>query len=263
MRARRRARTVSGVVAALAVCAGGCASTSGEDEVTPQADDRPAVLLEFEDVTAGAVDPSNSGSLQGAARAMGINGGELRPIAGPDGQALRFPAFDSSSSPARAVLVLAPDDGGLDPGEQDLELGVDFMLDATTEGPNDDGNNLVQRGLSDDPVQFKLQVDHGAASCRIVGDQGTVTVTSGVKAEPRTWYGLTCSRVGDEVTLRLLSEGGEVLDEVTRGVRTGAMTFDPSVPLTMGGKVGADGSVVENNSDQLNGALDNVFVHVG
>ena len=65
------------------------------------------------------------------------------------------------------------------------------------------------------------------------------------------------------MTLLLRSDGGEVLDEVARSVRTGSLTFDPAVPLTMGGKVGAEGGVVEDNSDQLNGALDNVFVHVG
>ena len=263
-RARRRARTVPAIVAVLAACTAGCSSTSGEEAADPGTDSRPTVLLDFEDVPAGAVTAaSDSGSMGGEAETEGINGGELRPIAGPDGQALRFPAFDSSSRPARAVLVLPADDTALDPGVRDFELGVDFMLDAESEGANDDGNNLVQRGLSADPVQYKLQVDHGAASCRVVGDQGEVTVTSQVTTEPRTWYRLSCSRAGDEVRLVLRSEEGEVLDEVTRNVRTGSLTFDPAVPLTMGGKVGADGSVVEDNSDQLNGALDNVFVHVG
>ena len=44
--------------------------------------------------------------------------------------------------------------------------------------------------------------------------------------------------------------------------RVGSLTFDPAVPLVMGGKLTADGVVVQRKADQLNGALDNVFVDV-
>lgn len=214
-------------------------------------------------VDSASPEAPNEGSLQGAAESKVANGGRLRLQPGPDGQAVRFPAFDASSDPARAVLVYWSDADGLDPGEQDFRFGADFMLDAVTQGDDDDGNNLVQRGLSSDRMQYKLQADDGLASCRLEGDQGSVTVTSRVRIEPQVWYTVTCSREGDEVTLHLQTVTGQDLDTVKRGARIGSLEFDSSVPLAMGGKLTADGVVVRSEADQLNGALDNVFVHVG
>ena len=267
----RRAGRGAAVVAAVLTCLTACALTSGDDVADSGATARsagedvpPAVLFEFEDtMDASRPQTSNTGSLQGAAEGRVANGGRLDPQPGPDGQAVRFPAFDASPNPPRAVLVYWSDGAGMDPGEHDFRLGADFMLDAVTQGENDDGNNLVQRGLSSDRLQYKLQADNGFASCRLEGDQGSVTVTSGVRIEPQVWYSLTCSRAGDEVTLVLQSVTGEELDTVRRGARIGSLTFDRSVPLTMGGKLTPDGVVVQSESDQLNGALDNVFVHVG
>ena len=109
---------------------------------------------------------------------------------------MRFPAFDASEEAGRAVLVFDPPDGGLDMGERDFRFGVDFALDDVTQGGEDDGNNLVQRGLSADPVQFKIQADGDRASCRLAGDEGSVVITSQVELEPHVWYRIVCSRTG-------------------------------------------------------------------
>lgn len=274
--ARRLAGPGMPIGMALLMCLTACTLTSADDAADSGStaqnagqDVPPAVLFGFEDmVDSASPQASNEGSLQGAAESKVANGGRLRVQPGPDGQAVRFPAFDASSDPARAVLVYRSDaggldPGGLDPGEQDFRFGADFMLDTVTQGENDDGNNLVQRGLSSDRMQYKLQADFGLASCRLEGDHGSVTVTSRVRIEPQVWYTVTCSREGDEVTLDLQTVTGQDLDTVKRGARTGSLKFVSSVPLVMGGKLTADGVVVRRKADQLNGALDNVFVHVG
>lgn len=261
---RRHARAVPLGVALLA-CLSACAMTPGDDEPGAAAqetayDGPPAVMFGFEDAAGTGV--ANEGSLAGAAEARVANGGQMRAEPGPDGHALRFPAFDGSPEAARAVMAYWSDGGGMDPRDRNFRFGADFVLDAVTQGENDDGNNLVQRGLNGDGTQFKLQADNGLASCYVEGDLGSVTVRSEVGIEAGTWYGLTCSREGDEVALVLRSESGEELDTVTRGARIGSLVFERSVPLTMGGKLTPEGTVVRGESDQLNGALDNVFVHV-
>ena len=253
---------------ALLACLSACASTAGDDEPGGAArgtayDGPPSVVFGFEDASgADLTGVANGGSSAGDAEARVANGGQVSAEDGPDGRALRFPAFDGSAEPARAVMAYSSDDGGMDPRDRGFRFGADFVLDAVTQGENDDGNNLVQRGLNGDGTQFKLQADNGLASCYVEGDQGSVTVRSEVGIEAGTWYGVTCERDGDEVTLVLESESGEELDTVTRGARVGSLVFEPSVPLTMGGKLSPGGDVVRGESDQLNGALDNVFVHV-
>lgn len=261
---RHAARTVLAGVALLA-CLAGCAMTPGDDEPgaaaqDPTSDGPPAVMFGFEDAAGTGV--ANEGSLAGAAEERVANGAQLRAEPGPDGQALRFPGFDGSPEPARAVMAYWSEGDGMDPGDRDFRFGADFVLDDVNQGESDDGNNLVQRGLNGDGTQFKLQADNGIASCYVEGDQGSVTVRSEVSIAAGSWYGVTCSREGDEVTLVLESESGEELDTVIRGGRVGSLVFEPSVPLTMGGKLTPDGDVVRGESDQLNGALDNVFVHV-
>ena len=269
--ARHRGRRSGAAAAVLMLCLTACSPTAADDVTESGATARnaaqtpPAVRFDFEDVAdeVTSLNVPNAGSSTGVAEAKGAADGRVLVEPGPDGQAARFPALDESGELARAVLVYTADDGALDPGEEDFRFGADFVLDAVTQGENDDGNNLVQRGLSADRVQYKLQAENGFASCRIEGDQGAVMVTATVRLQPQRWYRVMCGREGDEVSLHLESDGGKDLDTVTRSMRTGSLEFDASVPLTMGGKLAPDGDVVRRMADQLNGALDNVFVTVG
>jgi hypothetical protein len=271
LNAQLRARPGLSAVTVVLLCLTACTSSASDDATGSEptarnaGQDAPsAVVFDFENVVDGAsVRVANAGSLKGAAKSEVANGGRVEVQPAFDGQALRFPAFDDSDEPARAVLVYSSSGGGLDPGEEDFRFGADFMLDEVTQGGNDDGNNLVQRGLSVDRMQYKLQAENGFASCRLEGDQGSVRVTSRVRVEPRQWYRVMCWREGDEVSLRLETPDGKELDTVTRGTRTGSLEFDSSVPLAMGGKLAPDGDVVRRMADQLNGALDNVFVTIG
>jgi hypothetical protein len=52
----------------------------------------------------------------------------------------------------------------------DFRFGAAFRLDAVSQGSRaDNGDNLVQRGLSGDPAQYKLQLDGRVPACRVQG----------------------------------------------------------------------------------------------
>ena len=228
-------------------------------------DAAPAVLFSFSHVSSASVRTVvNQGRLGGRATTMAVDGGRVVPTTGPRGTALRFPGADSSARHRRAILVYTSDDDGLDPGDGDLRLGADFKLDRVSQAGDDNGNNIVQRGLSRDPTQYKLQAEDGFASCRIAGDLGELTVKSTTRIKPGMWYHVTCARSGDEVSLSLQTlERGAPVDREYRMGAIGSLTCKPSVPLVIGGKLTPDGDVVRRNSDQFNGVLDNVFVDIG
>jgi hypothetical protein len=182
------------------------------------------------------------------------------------GDALRLPKLSNAASPPRAVLLVTPaaghdDLGGLGPGNRDFRYGAAFVLDPRSEGVSlDNGNNVVQRGLIGDPSQYKFQVDHGHASCRVAGDQGVVEVLSRSVIRPGDWYTATCSRVGRKVTLTLRDEQGATEHASATG-STGSVTVPADTPLTVGGKA-YDEHAVTGNSDQFNGEIGEVFLDV-
>ncbi len=261
------------VVVVSAAALGGCGGTPDPDGSRPPLSLAPtkdaAVLLDFEGGSTAA-DPSafpDHGRLGGVAVVRTLHGGRVRLVAGQDGgKAVRFPAYDTSRPPQRAVLVLRPAAGEsrLDPGERDFAFGADFRLDGVSEGEADDnGNNLVQRGLVAGPAQYKLQVEHGRASCRVTGSRGDVLVSSTSVVQPEEWYTLTCARRADEVTLTLRCGRQGRTERVSSEAATGSLTYPARTPLVIGGKVSPTGVVVNRNSDQFNGAVDNVFMRTG
>lgn len=260
---------VVGVASALALPA--CGATPEPDDPTSTSSvaptGKPTVLLDFEGGSAGS-DASTfptKGRLRGDAVVKTVNEARVSVEARPDGGlAVRFPSHSSSPRPGGAVLVLQPatSDSVLDPGVGDFEFGADFALDGVSEGAGDNGNNLVQRGLAADPTQYKLQVEHGRASCRVAGSQGDVVVSSTSEVQAGRWYTVVCARAADKVTLTLRGDGGAV-DQVSEPGASGSLTYPAQTPLVVGGKVSPSGAVVRENSDQFNGAVDNVFVRIG
>jgi hypothetical protein len=180
------------------------------------------------------------------------------------GYAVRFPTT-SKGDPRRAVLTVtttASSGDPLGPGVADFTFGADFVLDKTAEAHRaDNGNNLVQRGLFSDDAQYKLQVDRRRASCRVAGDKGEVVARSVEEIVPGTWYRVTCSRTGDRVVLKLDSFAGTPQRSVAAGP-TGNLSMPGDTPLVVGGKATAGGDAVAEDSDQFNGAIDNVFLSV-
>jgi hypothetical protein len=145
----------------------------------------------------------------------------------------------------------------LNPGSGDFSFGADFSLDQQSTGVQDNGDNLMQRGLYADRGQWKLQVDHGLVSCRIKGDQNSAVAKVYPQVVRGVWYRASCARHGDKVTATLQRLGTATVSSasVTRAIGS----VDTSGhPMSVGGKANRNGNAVSGNSDQFNGAVDNV-----
>lgn len=76
-----------------------------------------------------------------------------------------------------------------------------------------------------------------------------------------TWYRVTCRRHGSVLTLvleRLGGAGPNARTRATATLPTGSVSMAAVVPLAVGGKVDADGTVPASSTDQFNGVVDNV-----
>ena len=234
--------------------------------------------LDFDDLGAlevatglgeGNIPLRNDTSQPVTVRIATVAGGSLRAVQGRDGgYAVRFPSY-SESDPRRAVLSVSTTSADpFGPGVADFSFGADFMADEVgqgdeggREGDPDNGNNLVQRGLFADPSQYKLQMDHGHVSCRVVGAEGEVIVRSPQVLAPDTWYRASCIRSGDRITLQIVDfESGPQL--TTEVGPTGSIQLPPTTPVVLGGKAGPDGAAITRDSDQFNGAIDNVYLTI-
>lgn len=182
------------------------------------------------------------------------------------GNALRFPAFSPQGGETPvAIAVRAEAAGGLDVGSGRFGIGVDISLDPQSAGSiSDNGNNVVQRGLFDGPAQFKIEVDDGTVACRISGSSGVVYVRDSVRIEPQTWYRVGCVRDGDQVTLTVaeFDTPSSSHRRIVGAGPTGDLRFSKA-PLSIGGKVNANGDVLTGDADQFNGSIDNVVFGTG
>jgi len=181
-----------------------------------------------------------------------------------DGLALRFPEYGAPGLPVIAT-VTAEDPGTLNPGAKPFVFGGDLMIDERNEGGVvDDGNNVLQHGLFSDTSQYKLQVDRNRASCRIEGSAGAVVVNDEAELEPDVWYHVECRREADEVVLTVESLDPDVTyeSEVSLEGETGSVAASTAAPVVIGGKLGVNDEIVTSNTDQFNGALDQVFLTI-
>ena len=238
---------------------------------SPAPDLSPVVRLGFDDarLQGDRVITSNDASTQVQVRVLTAGNGSVSVVPGSGGgRGLRFPDVSGSVTPPRAVLAVTTKESvdrvnRLSPGHHDFEFGARFLLDRASEvGQEDNGNNLVQRGLGDDLSQYKLQVDHRRVSCRIAGDLGGVEPKSRMAVDPGHWYSATCARVGRTVTLTVRRLDGGQTDRVALRGDTGSVTASGSTPLAVGGKVTDQGKVIRGKSDQFNGLVDDVFLEV-
>jgi hypothetical protein len=259
---------------ALLLAGAGCGGEDGREAragVNPSARPAPAgsVLdLDFEQsyVAPGAVVASAENGTPVPVRTTISTsaGGRITRTEGADSSsALRFPRYTARTTPA-AVLLLWETDGEdrLSPGDRSFSFGADFSLDAVSSGsPADNGDNLVQRGLSTDAVQYKIQIDRGIASCRIAGTAGEAVLEAKAEVLRGTWYRVECRRRGSSLTLvleQLGRSGPGSRAKVTATAPTGTVEVAAAVPLAIGGKVAADGTVTASSTDQFNGVIDNV-----
>lgn len=211
----------------------------------------------------------NRGTLLVDAVIATSGGGQATLQKGPGpGSVLRLPEVSHTDLLPRAVVVVTAGERGLrlgqlDPGARDFAFGAAFSLDADSAagGRLDNGNNLVQRGLSTDPAQYKIQVDHGRVSCRVLGDEGSLLVTTETQVVPDEWYTVTCTRRGEDLTLDLEGAGGDS-ERATASGPTGSVVDPVGTPLAVGGKVTLAGNAIRGDSDQFNGAVNAVFLRV-
>jgi len=181
--------------------------------------------------------------------------------------ALRFPTWSGEVDAARLALVMRSKAGqdALTPHTRDFAYGADIRLDAKSTGPGEDnGDNVLQRGLFSDTSQYKLQVDKRVPSCRVTAS-GIDLFVKLPRAIDDGWFRVTCNRAGGNLTVtahRVTLDGEEFFDQATVAGKVVDVNFSPETPVVVGGKVAATGQLVLKQSDQFNGELDNVFLDI-
>lgn len=208
------------------------------------------------------------GSLPLVVEIVTKSGGAINVGEGRDGEAvLDLPAFEQQEEPPRAFLRItaeSPDSGvdSLAPGRADFLFGAEFVLDEESSGTRvDDGDNLMQRGLASDPSQYKLELDRGRPNCEIKGTEGTVRVQGAARVTDGRWYRVRCSRQDDTVTLFVTEffPGGDAVETVSEETGPiGSVEWPRSeTPLSVGGKLAANGGMIQSATDQFNGMISN------
>ncbi len=261
-------RSVLGLIVVSLVSA--AAPAAAATDTTP-------VSLSFTGPKSGAAITSaaNDGSGATSQSVVTANGGRLRARWSriSTGIAARYPAYDGAGNGRRAILAVtnsgSSDDLG--PGAQEFVFGADAKLNAVSTGSaNDNGNNLVQRGLATATAQYKLQLDGGRFSCRVKGDDGAQFVRSSLKTSASTWYHALCKRrvvaAGDFLVIKVAkvrADGsrGSVRKNVSTTGSIGNLSFTADTPLSVGGKL-IDATTISSASDQWNGVVDSVFLTI-
>jgi hypothetical protein len=220
---------------------------------------------------------TNAGSASVTTSVVSAHGGTVDTVASWSGQgsAVRFPAYNPTSSGARAVIkvVNRTSTDVLAPGNRDFSWSADFALDADSEsharGSYDNGNNIFQRGLFGD-TQFKLDADGRQPSCRLrgsTGTQGALRVQAPVTVAAGQWYHATCTRTGNtlSIAVQAIAADGSVPGQWSRSATSsrgfGTLTWSKTgTPLTIGGKLSAAGKLTSGSTDQFNGVVDNAVL---
>ncbi len=201
------------------------------------------------------------------------DGGEILVAKGRDEEPVfDFPEFSAQASPPRAVLRVTPVEGPIDllaPGDADFTFGADFRKDLESEGSEfDSGDNLIQRGLASDPSQYKIEIDRGRPACAVTGSEGMVQAKiPELVVNDVSWYSIRCSRAGDSVELEMIEytpSGGIVSRMAVENGPIGSVAWPrPQTPLAIGGKLAANGGIIDSATDQFNGEVSRPFFENG
>lgn len=152
-----------------------------------------------------------------------------------DGSAYHFSGVGS---------VIVPNNPAAQVGTRNFIVTVQLHLDPLPVCQNGacDMNFFQKGGFNTDPAfgQWKVEMSGTHVHCRIFGDQGEASVwyfgigqklTQGAPGTAGYWHTITCSRVGDQVTLTV--DGKQTKNSVET-VPTGNVTTSRNV--TVGGK---------------------------
>lgn len=167
------------------------------------------------------------------------------------------------------------------PQQKDFTFGADVLINRGTPSSDarraDNGNNVVQRGLAGDD-QYKIQLDahsNGFVPACVLREGGFAEVEAeGEPIEAGQWHRLRCTRyveAGVETVALVvtgLGSGGAERVYVSESQRVTDLDFalvtaQKPIPLSVGGKVKADGRLFADASDQFNGRIDNVYLAIG
>lgn len=204
------------------------------------------------------------GSAEVAVSTLSVDGGRIaaRGASPGAGAALRLPAFSPDPGPyPRAVLAVTPEGPRdlLEPGTRPFTWGADFRVDRRTgTSAVDNGDNLIQRGLSNDAGFFKAELDHRRPGCTVTGSEDTLVVHASERVLPGHWYHLRCELTPGDLAIHVTELP---VEETPRSFAShvsgfvGDVRFDERTPLTVGGKVGLDGKPLPNATDQFNGRV--------
>jgi hypothetical protein len=222
------------------------------------------VLFDFDNEDPLATTVANRVSV----RSLEAGGGQIIQVPSGNGtSALRFPAYSPEVQSPRLVLVINPVGATdlLNPEAKDFSFGADIRLNEVSSGKGDDnGDNVLQRGLFADANQYKLQVDKRVPSCTVKAGKAELFVKFD-KGLDEGWFRVRCTYEAGSLTLsvsRILTDRVEELGKETGSKSLGPVGFSARTPATIGGKLGSNGELVLNQSDQFNGELDNVFVDI-
>lgn len=201
---------------------------------------------------------------------VSLMGGQVTTVKGPDGSpAFRMPRFTKAVRYPRAVIMVrnASGDDQLSPGLTRIVWGADFRIDAQSEAENgvDNGDNLIQRGLSSEPSLYKAELDGHRPGCTARGTNGTVIVRARREVKAEHWYRLRCIRDGNSLVVQVRGldpDAGDEMDKRRKSGPIGSITMSPSVPLAIGGKLGLTGRIIAAATDQFNGAITNAMVDI-
>jgi hypothetical protein len=222
------------------------------------------VLLDFDNEDPLATTAAERVSV----RSLEAGGGQIIQVPSGNGtSALRFPTYSPEVQSPRLVLVLNPVGATdlLNPEAKDFSFGADLRLNEVSSGEGDDnGDNVLQRGLFSDASQYKLQVDKRVPSCTVKSRKAQLFAKFDDGLD-EGWFRVRCDYAAGSLTLsvsKILTDRVEELGNKTESRSIGQVGFNARTSATIGGKLGSNGELVLNQSDQFNGELDNVFVDV-
>lgn len=194
-------------------------------------------------------------------------GAKTKYGAGASGAGLVLPTHAQTEAGQRMILVMRPVSSAdpLNPGSRSFDFGADIRLDpGSNRSKNDNGDNVLQRGLYGDYSQFKLQVDKRAPSCTVKSGSTRLFVKTKAKLGSG-WYRVNCSYRTGKLSLSVAEIAGTKVAAAKVTSVSGSvkpLSFSAKTPVSVGGKFGVNGKLVVSNSDQFNGMLDNVYLDV-
>lgn len=266
---RRRRLAALGVGCVLSVSAtSGCAQVGAVSQAAAIASPGGELVLEFDEGLAAMGEElgriQNSGNALMRISVATRDGGALTRARGRYGFAARTPGGHARDGvgPLAALVVRPRGEDRLSPGTAPLKWGADVRLPARALTAVE-GNNVLQRGLFEDPVQFKLQIDDGVPSCRVSGALGDATVEARASLRAGEWYRLHCQLRDGRLSVRVARPGRPGGTVGSAPAEVGPLDFERSTPVAVGAKLNSGGEIVADSADQYHGLLDNVFVDVG